>query len=83
MLTLCLIARATPAILLGGYRYHTGDQSGHVLRHGYCDEAKVGRLNRSVDMFVMMLWEQSTQDFLSSLRTGSHPCGQVYDTGLG
>ena len=42
MLTLCLITQATPAILLGGYRYHTGDQPGHVVRHGYYDEAKVG-----------------------------------------
>jgi len=22
------------AILLGGYRYHTGEQPGHVVRHG-------------------------------------------------
>jgi hypothetical protein len=42
MLTLCLITPATPAILLGGYRYQTGDQPGHVVRHGYYDYAKVG-----------------------------------------
>jgi hypothetical protein len=66
MLTLCLIARATPAILLGGYRYHTGDQSGHVLRHGYCDEAKVGRLNRSADMFVLAVTGTVDTTFLSS-----------------
>ena len=42
MLTLCLITLGDLAILLGGYRYHTGDQPGHVVRHGYCDEAKVG-----------------------------------------
>jgi hypothetical protein len=76
MLTLCPMTPGDPAILLGGYRYHTGYQPGHVVRHGYCDEAKAGRLNRSADMFVMMLWEQSTQHFC-------HPCGQVYDTRLG
>jgi hypothetical protein len=54
MLTLCLITPATWPSLLGGYRYHTGDQLGHVVRHGYCDEAKVGRLNRSADMFVLL-----------------------------
>jgi hypothetical protein len=47
MLTLCLIYRGRLAILLGGY----------------CDEAKVGRLNRSADMFVLLLWEQATQHF--------------------
>ncbi len=47
----------------GGYRYHIGDQPGQVVRHGYCDEAKVGRLNRSADMFVLLSWEQSTQRF--------------------
>jgi hypothetical protein len=66
MLTLCLIARATPAILLGGYRYHTGDQPGHVVRHGYCDEAKVGRLNRSADMFVLAVTGTVDTAFLSS-----------------
>jgi hypothetical protein len=40
MLTLCLITPGDLAIRLGGYRYHTGDQPGHVVRHGYCDEAK-------------------------------------------
>jgi hypothetical protein len=39
---------------MGGYRYHIGDQPGQVVRHGYCDEAKVGRLNRSADMFVLL-----------------------------
>jgi hypothetical protein len=55
MLTLRLITPGDLAIRLGGYRYHTGDQPGHVVRHGYCDEAKVGRLNRSADMFVLLL----------------------------
>ncbi len=55
MLTLCLITPGDLAILLGGYRCHTGDQPGHVVRHGYCDEAKLGRLNRSADMFVLLL----------------------------
>jgi hypothetical protein len=76
MLTLCLITPGDLAILLGGYRSHTGYQPGHVVRHGQCDEAKAGRLNRSADMLVMMLWERSTQHFCQ-------PCGQVYDTGLG
>ena len=70
MLTLCLIYRGRLAILLGGYQYHTGDQPGHVGRQGYCDEAKVGRLNRSADMFVLLLWEQSTQHLC-------HPRGTV------
>src|ERR1022692_3215275 len=36
------------AILMGGYRYqHRCDRPGQVVRHGYCDEAKGGRLNRS------------------------------------
>jgi hypothetical protein len=52
MLTVCLITAGDLAILLGGYRYHTGDQPGHVVRHGYRDETKAGRLNRSADMFV-------------------------------
>ena len=63
MLTVCLITPGDLAILLGGYRYHTGDQPGHVVRHEYFDEAKVGRLNRSADMFVLLLWEQATQHF--------------------
>ena len=54
MLTLCLITPGDLAILLGECRYHTGDQSGHVVRHGYCDEAKVGTLNRSADMLVLL-----------------------------
>ena len=42
MLTLGLIYRGRLAILLGGYRYHTGDQPGHVVRHGSGDEPKGG-----------------------------------------
>ena len=42
MLTLCLIYRGRLAILLGGYQYRTGDQPGHVVRHGYGDEAQGG-----------------------------------------
>ena len=61
MLTLCLITPSDLAILLGEYRYHTGDHRGHVVRHGYCDEAKVGRLNRSADMLVLLSWAQPTQ----------------------
>ena len=34
MLTLCLITLGDLAIPLGGYRYHAGDQPGHVVRHG-------------------------------------------------
>ena len=64
MLTLRLITPGDLAILLGGHRYHTGDQPSHVVRHGYCDEAKVERLNRSADTFVLLLWEQSTQHFV-------------------
>ena len=41
MLTLCLIYRGRLAILLGGCQYHAGEQSGHVVRHGYCDDAQV------------------------------------------
>ena len=59
-----------------GYRYHTGDQPGQVMRHGHCGKAKVGRLNRSADMFVLLSWEQSTQRFVIL-------AGQSYDTGLG
>ena len=70
MLTLCLIYRGRLALLLGGCQYHAGEQSGHVVRHGYCDKAKVGRLNRSADMFVLLLWEQSTQHLC-------HPRGTV------
>ena len=55
MLMFCLITLSDLAIQLDGYRYHTGDQPGHVVRHGYHDEAKVGRLNRSADMFVLLL----------------------------
>ena len=76
MLTLCLVTPGDLAILMGEYRYHIGDQPGQVVRHGYCDEAKVGRLNRSADMFVLLSWEQSTQRF-------RHPRGMPYDTGLG
>ena len=54
MLTLCLVTPGDLAILSGRYRYHTGKQPGHVVRHGHCDEAKVGRLNRSADMFVLL-----------------------------
>ena len=34
MLTLRLITLGDLAIPLGGYRYHAGDQPGHVVRHG-------------------------------------------------
>jgi hypothetical protein len=61
MLTFCLIAPGGLAILMGGYRYHIGDRPGQVARHGHCDEAKAGRLNRSADMSVLLAWEQSTQ----------------------
>ena len=40
MLTLHLITWGL-AILLGGTDI-TGDQGRHVVRHGYCDEAKEG-----------------------------------------
>jgi hypothetical protein len=42
MLTFCLTTPGDLAILIGGYRYHIGNQSGQVVRHGYCDEAKTG-----------------------------------------
>src|SRR4029077_10996468 len=48
-------------ILMGGHRYRTGDQPGQVMRHGHRDKAKIGRLNRSTDMLVLLSWEQSTQ----------------------
>jgi hypothetical protein len=53
MLTLCLVTRGDLAILMGGYRDHIGDQPGQVVRHGYCDEAKAGRLNRTAHMSVL------------------------------
>jgi hypothetical protein len=54
MLTLCLVTRGEGAILMGGHRYHIGDRPGQVVRHGYCDEARAGRLNRTADMFVLL-----------------------------
>jgi hypothetical protein len=54
MLTLCLITPGDLAILMGGYRCHIGDQPGQVVRHGYCGEAEVWRLNRSADIFVLL-----------------------------
>jgi hypothetical protein len=54
MLTLCLVSRGEGAILMGGHRYHIGDRPGQVVRHGYCDEARAGRLNRTADMFVLL-----------------------------
>jgi hypothetical protein len=74
MLTLHLITWGL-AILLGGTDI-TGDQGRHVVRHGYCDEAKVGRLNRSAEMYVSLSWAQSTQHSVIA-------AGQVNDTGLG
>jgi hypothetical protein len=38
MLTLCLITPGDLAILVAG----TGAQPGQGVRHGYCDEARVG-----------------------------------------
>jgi hypothetical protein len=61
MLTFCLVTPGGLAILMGRYRYHIGDRPGQVARHGYCDKAMVGRLNRSADMFVLLSWEQLTQ----------------------
>jgi len=61
MLTLCLTTPGDLAILMGGYRCHIGDLSAQVVRHEYGDEARVGRLNRSADMFVLLSWEQPTQ----------------------
>jgi hypothetical protein len=46
---------------MDGHRYYTGDQPGPVMRHGHGDKAKVGRLNRSADMLVLLSWAQSTQ----------------------
>ena len=77
MLTLCLVTPGDLAILLGGYRYRTGDQPGHVVWHGYCDKAKVGRLNRSADMLVLAVMGTVDPTFSSSSR------GQIYDSGLG
>ena len=77
MLTLCLIYRGRLAILLGGYQYRTGDQPGHVVRHGYCDEAKVGEaepFRRHVRFSVMGTVDTT---FFAVL------AGQGYDTGLG
>jgi len=76
MLTVCLITPGDVANLLGGYRYHTGDQPGHVVRPRYCDEAKVGRLNRSADVFVLLSWD-SRHNIVVIV------AGQVHDTGLG
>jgi hypothetical protein len=61
MLTLGLATPGDPAILMGPYRYRLGDQPGQVVRHGYGDEAKVGRLNRSADVLVLLSWEQPAQ----------------------
>jgi len=61
MLTFYVIVSGDPGHPDGGYGHHIGYQPGQVARHGYCDEAKVGRLNRSADMFVLLSWEQSTQ----------------------
>jgi hypothetical protein len=44
---------------------------------GYCDEAKVGRLNRSADMFVLAVIGTVDTTFFVIL------AGQAYDTGLG
>ena len=76
MLTLCLITPGDPAILLAGYRYHTGAQPGHVVRHGYFDEVKAGRLNRPADMFVLAVMGTVDTTLLSSSR-------DRHDTGLG
>ena len=76
MLTVCLITLGDLAIPLGRYRYHTGDQPGHAVRHGYCEEAQVGRLNRSADMFVLLSWDSRHNIVVT-------PAGQVHDTGLG
>ena len=77
MLTLCLITPDDLAILLGGCRYHTAGQSGHVVRHGYCDEAKVGEaepFHRHVRFTVMGTVDTTFFVVLA---------GQGYDTGLG
>ena len=77
MLTLCLITPGDLAIPLGGCRYHTSDQSGHVVRHGYCDEAKVGEaepFHRHVRFTVMGTVDTTFFVVLA---------GQGYDTGLG
>ena len=42
MLMLCLTYRGRLATPMGGNRYRIGDQPGQVVRHGYCDGAKVG-----------------------------------------
>ncbi len=61
MLTLGLTTPGDLAILMGSYRYRIGDQSARSCGYGYCDEVKVGRLNRSADTFVLLSWEQPTQ----------------------
>jgi hypothetical protein len=61
MLTFCLITPGDLAILLAGTGTTPVTRPGQVARHGYCDEAKVGRLNPAADMFVLLSWEQSTQ----------------------
>ena len=63
MLTLCLITPGDLAILMAGTGTTSVTSPARSVRHGYCDEAKVGRLNRSADMFVLLSEEQSTQHF--------------------
>ena len=77
MLTLCLITPDDLAILLGGCRYHTAGQSGHVVRHGYSDAAKVGEAERFCRHVRFTVMGTVDTTFFVVL------AGQGYDTGLG
>jgi len=77
MLTLCLITPGDLAILLGRCRYHTGVQPGRVVRHGYCDAAKVGEAERFCRHVRFTVMGTVDTTFFVVL------AGQGYDTGLG
>ena len=77
MLTLCLITPGDLAIPLGGCRYHTSDQFGHVVRHGYRDEAKVGEAERFCRHVRFTVMGTVDTTFFVVL------AGQGYDSGLG
>ena len=54
MLTPCLTTPGDLAILTGAYRCHIGDQSARSFGMGTVTGPRLGRLNRSADMLVLL-----------------------------
>jgi len=61
MLTFCLITPGDLAILMAGTGTTSVTSPARSRGMGTATRPRLGGLNRSADMFVLLSWEQSTQ----------------------